>query len=201
MENSPIFIIKSLQYLDYQEINLEVHPGEIISISGESGSGKSLFMKAIIDLIPTSGEIMFGAISRSTVPAYIWRRKIAFLPTESFWWGDSTKEQISAIENSLLKQLSFNSEIYDKPIHNLSTGEKQRLAFLRVICKRPDVLLLDEPTTSMDPENAQKVERLILDIANSNNTPIVLVSHDVEQRDRLATRHFKIENKTLIPLQ
>lgn len=165
MENFSTFKIESLQYLDYQDISLEINPGEIISISGESGSGKSLFLRAIIDLIPSSGQIKFGGMLRNSTAAHIWREKVAYLPAESFWWGESVGEHISVMDLNLLKQLNFEPDIYEKLIHNLSTGEKQRLAFLRVLHRQPDVFLLDEPTASLDPDNTQRIEALILEIS------------------------------------
>jgi ABC-type iron transport system FetAB ATPase subunit len=199
MDTIPFLRIDSLKYLDYSKISLNLYKNEIISISGESGAGKSLFLKAIIDLIPSSGDISIGNINRNSLPAHQWRKKIGLLATESFWWGDTIGGNIPEIKTERLNALNFKKDIYLKPFHILSTGEKQRLAFLRILENKPEVLLLDEPTASLDSENTAKFENLVLKIVKEQEVAMIIVSHNREQRLRLATRHFKFINQKLIP--
>ncbi len=198
MNNRLALRIQSLKYLDYQVVDLEIAPGEVVSVTGKSGSGKSLLLKAIIDLIPSSGEIFLGSTCRSQIQANIWRKRVVYLPTENYWWGESLEEHFLDLDHKILHRLGFTTEIFKKPVHFLSTGEKQRLAFLRVIQRAPDILLLDEPTSSLDPENTKLIEEQIIRLSNIEGIPIILISHDPDQRLRLATQQYTLINKSVI---
>lgn len=78
-----------------------------------------------------------------------------------------------------------------------STGERQRLALLRLLSNRPEALLLDEPTAALDPKNVAAVETLVADYRREHQVPVLWVSHDPEQIARVANRHFRVEDGRL----
>ncbi len=181
--------IKSLSRLHIGPVNLHLADGEVIAITGPSGAGKSVLLRAIADLDPNEGDLRTQSGARAEMPAPDWRRKVAYLPAESGWWADIVSEHFEKPEAADLASLGIAPEAMGWEVARLSSGERQRLAFLRLLEHRPDVLLLDEPTAPLDGENTALFEsRLQRCIAAG--VSVVLVTHDPAQAARIADRHF-----------
>ena len=185
-------------------INLEIHRGEIFTLIGPSGSGKTTLLRQIDLLdVPTSGEIWYNGvkIGNSEAARLPIRRRMAMVfqkPTvlnttveENVASGlkfrgvrrEETRGQVHAILDMVgLSGFSKRSAL------TLSGGEMQRIAIARAVITKPDVLLLDEPTANLDPENIRIIEELIFRINRKFGTTIVLSTHDMIQGQRLATR-------------
>ena len=159
-------------------------------ISGASGAGKTLLLRAIADLDPHSGEMRLDGIASQDMPATRWRAQLGYVPSESQWWGERVREHFTECPETLLDALGFAGDVVDWYVSRLSSGERQRLALARAVALRPRVLLLDEPTANLDPDNTARVERLVCDYCAREQAAVLWVSHDTEQRQRLATRHW-----------
>jgi ABC-type iron transport system FetAB ATPase subunit len=183
--------IHNLTFRDRGPYSLQIAGGECVGLQGASGSGKTLLLRAIADLDPHGGTMRLEQMECADIPAPLWRKSVAMLPAESFWWQDVVKEHFqnfSAIPKDYLVQLGFVPEVGGWQVSRLSTGEKQRLAILRMLENRPGALLLDEPTASLDAVNITNVEQLLLGYGRDNNVPLLWVSHDPDQLARVADR-------------
>jgi len=89
-----------------------------------------------------------------------------------------------------LDSLGFGKDALTWSVDRLSTGEKQRMAVLRVLANSPDFVLLDEPTANLDPKSVNKVEKLLLDYCHNKPAGLIWVTHDVEQAKRIADKHY-----------
>ncbi|NOQ47141.1 MAG: ATP-binding cassette domain-containing protein [Desulfobulbaceae bacterium] len=173
--------------------DLTIAVGECVGLSGASGAGKSLFLRAIADLDPHEGVICLGSMNCAEVAAPLWRRSVGMLPAESFWWYDHVGEHFTdfnTIAEESLALLGFDHSVQGWQVSRLSTGEKQRLAILRLLQNRPGALLLDEPTASLDAENIGKAEKLLMNYCRETAIPVLWVSHDPEQLLRVADRRL-----------
>ena len=173
-----------------------IAPGQVTGLQGASGAGKILLLRAIVDLDPHQGQVRLGDMAREQVPAPIWRKTVAMLPAESFWWFDAVGDhfQVSgqAIE-ATLQQLGFELDVLNWEVSRLSTGEKQRLAIVRLLQNKPSALLLDEPTASLDAENIERTETLLVDYCRQQQVPLLWVSHDSRQLEKVADDQYYIE--------
>ena len=184
----------------FNSISLTIEPSECICISGPSGSGKTMMLRSIVDLDPHEGKVLLNGLSSDTIRAAQWRKKIGFLPAESQWWHDKVGDHFHTVKNELLQALDFDSEVMKWSVSRLSTGQKQRLALIRLLCNNPEVLLLDEPTASLDPENIKRAEKVIKACQIKYSTSIMWVSHDISQIHRVGDRHFFMNGGTLRPV-
>ncbi|MBT4932506.1 MAG: ATP-binding cassette domain-containing protein [Rhodospirillaceae bacterium] len=186
--------IRNLAGTGIGPIDLKLAGGEVAAITGASGAGKSLLLRAIADLDPNEGEIMLDGEERSTMPAPNWRAQVAYVAAETSWWaervGDHFEEKRSATQ--LLEQVGLGESVLDWSIPRVSTGEKQRLALVRSLVGKPRVLLLDEPTSALDATNRQLVEQLLIGRLGEG-TSIIIVTHDPEQAKRLKAKRYHLE--------
>ncbi|MCP5196923.1 MAG: ATP-binding cassette domain-containing protein [Gammaproteobacteria bacterium] len=188
-----------------QDIHLTIAAGEQLFLSGTSGSGKSLLLRAIVDLDPHGGEVWLGDTPRSRLTPPEWRRQVGLLPTESHWWAETVGEHwpisttCSRAQERLLAMLGFDSDINDWSIARLSTGERQRLALARLLLNQPRALLLDEATANLDPINRERVETVLEDYRHTHAAALLWVSHDLDQRTRLGRQRLIIREGRLEP--
>ncbi|HPF58227.1 MAG TPA: ATP-binding cassette domain-containing protein [Candidatus Competibacteraceae bacterium] len=187
-----------------RDVHLTLAAGERLFLSGASGSGKSLLLRAIADLDPHRGEVWLDDIPRSRLPPPEWRRRVGLLPSESYWWAKTVGEHWPASTTHLkperlLNMLGFDTDVCGWPITRLSTGERQRLALARLLLNQPQALLLDEATAHLDPVNRSRVETVLEDYGNICNAALLWVSHDPEQRARLGGRRLVIRKNRLEP--
>lgn len=187
-----------------KDIDLQVAAGECVCLSGTSGSGKSLLLRAIVDLDEHDGEVYLGERLCSEIPADQWRGSVGLLTTESFWWHDTAEEHfhhddlLEVIpDTDCLTRLGLSAPILQQHISQLSSGERQRLALLRLLANQPEALLLDEPTASLDPDSIHAVESLIKKYQQHTQAAVIWVSHNAAQISRVADRHFVIERGTV----
>ncbi|KUJ74287.1 ABC transporter [Thiomicrospira sp. XS5] len=173
---------------------------EILMVSGVSGSGKSLLLRALADLEAHSGQAWLNLEEQAAFPSPVWRRRVMWFPAETAWWEDAVLAHYppAAIENdqawllSGLSALGLSKSILKQPVAALSSGEKQRLALLRGLAFRPKVLLLDEVTANLDPNTTLAVEALVQAYLAEVGGCAVWVSHDPAQSERLASRQLTL---------
>lgn len=180
-----------------EQVSLDIAPGEIVCLSGESGSGKTRLLRAIADLEPHAGEVMLGPDRRSAVAAHCWRGWVMLVPAESSWWADRVIEHFLDPVPDSLAAFGFGEEVLGWEIARLSSGEKQRLAVLRALSHEPRALLLDEPTANLDPDTTRAVEAWLRQYAHARGLPVIWAAHDHGQIERVADRHFMIRGAQL----
>lgn len=171
---------------------------ECVSLSGSSGAGKTLLLRAIADLDQHQGQVFLDDKECNDFGGSDWRRHVGLLPAESQWWSDKVGEHFMQTDYELLARLGFDKEVMQWQVNRLSSGERQRLALVRLLSLHPSVLLLDEPTASLDPVNVQRVEAVIQEYRSRNETAVLWVSHDPQQISRVADRGLYINNGQLL---
>ena len=191
---------------------LEIERGEIFSLVGPSGSGKSTLLRLLNFLEePTSGSLEFeGAVYRPGMymPLELKRRvtmvfQSPMLLNSSVWdnvtYGLRLRGQRNAhqLVQEALEEVGL-AHLARQRARALSGGEAQRVALARAIVLRPDVLLLDEPTANLDPYNVGLIETILSRVNAGHQTTLVLVTHNVFQAKRLATRvAFLLDGKVI----
>jgi ABC-type iron transport system FetAB ATPase subunit len=181
--------IHDLTWHDRRLALLEVPAGECVSVTGPSGSGKSRLLRAIADLEPNEGRVEAFGVDREETPAPDWRRLVMYLAATSGWWADTVAPHFEAPEAApaLIEAVCLPADSPAWQVAHLSSGEKQRLALVRALLLSPRVLLLDEPTASLDSEAAAAVETVI-QAQLGDGACALLVTHDAAQARRLASR-------------
>lgn len=172
--------------------------GACLGLSGASGAGKTLLLRAIADLDPCSGAAALNGRSRADIPAPQWRRRVVYVAADAGWWAASVGEHFTdhAGAAALLAALLMPETALSWPVGRLSTGERQRLALARALSLRPDVFLLDEPTSGLDPEATNAAETLLRKEL-ARGVAMVLVTHDRAQADRLAAVRMTMDRGVL----
>lgn len=200
-----------------KDLNLNIAQNEIICIMGSSGCGKSTFLSALNGFLEQkggrySGEILFKGENIKTKDEIWLRRKLAILFQDAtlfpfsvernltyameFYEG-SIKEKQKRVEE-LLKSVNLLDEIsdLDMPASKLSGGQKQRLCIARMLTTKPEVLMLDEPCSSLDMKNVLIIEDLLKSL--SQKYTIIITTHNEEQAKRLGGRIVRIVYKKFI---
>jgi len=190
--------IKGLKTHGIGPLDLDIQKGQCVCLSGASGSGKSLTLRAVADLDPHEGEVALNGDKAAEFGGPEWRRQVGLLPAESRWWHDSVGEHFQQVDETLLARVGFSRDVMQWEISRLSTGERQRLALLRLLGNQPRALLLDEPTASLDRENISRVEALLKAYRQQHDAAVLWVSHDPEQIARVSSRHVMIKDRVLV---
>jgi ABC-type iron transport system FetAB ATPase subunit len=185
--------VENLSFLQRGPYSFEVAAGAVLGLRGASGAGKTLLLRAIADLEPHDGSLWLNQTACEDLSGPQWRQRVAYLPAESLWWYDRVGQHFFTVpETPWLQQLGLDSEVMHWEVSRLSTGEKQRLAILRLLQKRPHALLLDEPTASLDSDSIGRVEKFLLDYLAQNSAPAIWVSHDQAQLERVSVSRMEI---------
>ncbi len=188
----------ALRRLHVGPISLHLDAGECVSISGRSGSGKSILLRMIADLDPHEGDAFLDGQACSKIAAPRWRQMVTYVAAESGWWDDEVGAHFSPDVDlqALLPEVGIAAEASQWPVSRLSTGERQRLALLRALCPANRVLLLDEPTSGLDDTSTSLVEG-VLRRRLALGTAILLVTHDNDQAARMGSRHLELDDSGL----
>lgn len=187
------------------DINLGVREGEVLAVVGPSGSGKSSFLRLLNRLDePTSGTVFLDEVDYRQIPPRELRRKVGMVTQRAFFFPGTVYDNVSfgpqqrgeVLSNDKSEELLIRVGLagYAKrDVANLSGGEAQRVSLARALANSPAVLLLDEPTSALDEAAKFEIESLVRDIINQNQLTCVIVTHDMAQAARMATRVMKIE--------
>lgn len=165
-----------------------------MAITGPSGSGKSLLLRAIADLDPNEANITLHAKPRSDYSPMEWRRRVVYVAAESGWWDESVAAHFPRprLATKWLSALGLSKDTLGWDVRRLSSGEKQRLALIRALAIEPDVLLLDEPTSALDQQSAQKVESVLKGFL-ADGGGLLIVTHDSKQADLFAQQRLQVK--------
>lgn len=178
-------------------LDLDIPAGSCVTLAGPSGCGKTLLLRAIADLDPHGGEALLDGISQLEMSAPEWRRRVGMLPAESHWWRERIGEHMAGNPGDLLRSLGLPDDSLDWEVSRTSSGERQRLALVRLLSRSPRALLLDEPTANLDRHSGQLVESLIREHCRHTGTPVLWIGHDPEQRRRIGDRGWLISGSGL----
>lgn len=193
----PLLRVAGLRIHGVGPIDLAVAAGECVCLFGPSGAGKSVFLRAIADLEPHAGQVWLAGAEMATFRPDEWRRRVGLLPAESHWWHDRVGGHFRDPDRALLAALGFGPEVLEWEVTRCSTGERHRLALARLLENRPRVLLLDEPTGSLDPAGVERVEAVVGDYREREGAAVLWVSHDPAQGRRVAGRCGRIHDGRL----
>jgi putative ABC transport system ATP-binding protein len=180
--------VEDLQGEHAGPFSLAVAPGGCLAVTGPSGAGKSLLLRMVADLVPNRGMVWLDGAARSAMAAPVWRRRVAYGAAEPGWWRERVGEHFAVFPEAEARRLGLPADVVGRRVADCSTGERARLALLRLLALRPAVLLLDEPTGALDGETTLAAEGLIADALRAGAAAI-LVTHSPEQAARLGTAH------------
>jgi energy-coupling factor transport system ATP-binding protein len=202
----PVITIKNLRFgYSKQEvlhsISLDIYKGEALAIVGQNGSGKTTLMKLLAGLrLPTSGTIEFmGKDTRDVLKlgqvGYVFQypehQFVTNTVEDELLLGlhsiNTPEEQANSIVEELLRIFHLEDKKKQSP-YFLSMGEKRRLSVATMLSTRPDVLILDEPTTGLDRKDTENLMSLLKKFVHERGITVIQVSHDMEQVAEFASR-------------
>ena len=201
---------KSLQHKKIlNNITFDVKKGEILTLVGPSGGGKTTLLRCLNRLIePDQGIIIFESKDITTISPTKLRKDMVLVPQENAMFPGSVKDNISLalhihhmydeqrIHNSL-NDTGLANTFLNKKADQLSGGEKKRVSLARALALSPKMLLLDEPTTGIDPKNLETVEQRIISFSKQRNLTVIWVTHDIDQAKRVSNRIANIKQGTI----
>jgi UDP-glucose/iron transport system ATP-binding protein len=179
-------------------VTATVHEGEVLSIVGPSGAGKSTLLRTVNRLVePTSGEIFLDGVPTRALDPLELRRRVGMVFQLPALFGASVADAVlyglclvgrSADAGRLLESVGLEASLGPRDPQSLSVGQQQRVSIARALALEPEVLLMDEPTSALDLAARQRVEALIGELNARLNLTIVIVSHALDQVERVANR-------------
>ena len=191
-------VLKNLCVGTLSNVSLTVPGGQVVCLSGPSGSGKSRLLRAVADLEPHGGTVSVADTCQEDLPAHQWRSRVVMVPADSQWWFDEVGGHFpDHVKADLPSALGFPPEVLEWSVSRLSSGERQRLALWRALLLEPEVLLLDEPTANLDNDSAEAIETWLLEEIRRRQTAVLWVAHDVGQIHRVADAHYRIIGTSL----
>jgi len=189
--------IENLCFFERGPVDLRVEGSECIGITGPSGIGKSLLLRAVADIDPHTGFVFLNGIEAGHIKAPEWRKMVGLMPAESSWWYETVGEHFDRLDQGSLDGLGFEEDVKGWEVNRMSSGERQRLALLRLLANQAAVLLLDEPTANLDSKNVDLVEQYLSDYGRKHDSSLIWVSHDMDQLKRVADRCYYMEHSSL----
>jgi ABC-type methionine transport system ATPase subunit len=170
--------------------------GGISCVVGPSGAGKSTLLRAINRLIePTSGEVYLDGEPTSGMDPLLLRRRVGMVFQLPALFGASVEEAIlygarlagqDVDAGRLLEMVGLDVSFGGRDPQSLSVGQQQRVSVARALALEPEILLMDEPTSALDEAARRRIEELVRELNASLGLTIVVVSHHLDQVERLA---------------
>nr|WP_253489832.1 ABC transporter ATP-binding protein [Methanocalculus alkaliphilus] len=210
----PDLCVKSLSLIlqdrpIFSNVSFSIRKGDRIAITGSSGSGKSLLLRCLNQLIPYSGgEIqLYGRDIRSFPPEII-RRTIMLMPQIPVFFPGNVHENLSLPfsfkahqklrypdPTDIIESLGLSSDILSSYPEQLSGGERQRIALVRALMLDPPILLLDEPTSALDRDSASLIVHKLDELADAGSA-IIVITHDLALYNR-SDKRYRLESGSL----
>lgn len=189
-----------------QHVSFAADKGEFVGIAGPSGSGKTSLLR-IMNLLhsPTTGTIFYNGQDSMRYDPTRLRREIGYVLQKPYLFEGTVRDNLEypyLIWNekpdeaeiiAYLNKVNLAPAILDKRGSEMSGGEQQRVTLVRSLLAKPEVLLLDEISTSLDEENTFIIERLIQEEREARNTTVFFISHNKAQLRRLARKILYLE--------
>jgi len=191
--------------------SLTVEGGEILAIVGPSGAGKSTLLRLLNFLEPpSSGQLWFAGEAAPVQPPLTLLRRVTTVFQRPLLLNRSVRGNVAyglqlrgergeGQVEAALNRVGL-TDFADRPARALSGGEMQRVALARALVLNPDVLLLDEPTANLDPYNVGLIETIVRNQNETQQTTVVMVTHNIFQARRLAHRTGLLLNGELVEL-
>jgi len=198
------------------DVTLKLARGECVAILGQNGSGKSTLVRLLSTLLlpDGGGATVFGydvvrdgkavrrLVNRVSVEASFFKK---MSPSENLHYAarfygmtvSETRDQIPLI----LERVGFPSDRRGEPMENLSRGMQQKVALARALLTSPVLLLLDEPTTGLDPRSKLEVQEFIREMRSVHDSTILLCTHDLDEAEALAERVGILDAGRLLALE
>jgi tungstate transport system ATP-binding protein len=181
-----------------REVNLSVYPGERVALIGANGSGKSTLLRLLHGLAePSAGRLQRDARCAQAMlfqRPHLMRMPVLANIALGLWLSGTTWSQALAHARTALTRVGL-ADLALRNARTLSGGQQQRVALARAWALSPHVLLLDEPTASLDPHAKREVEALIHEFAHQSlDMTLVFASHNLGQVKRLASRVIYLEH-------
>jgi ABC-2 type transport system ATP-binding protein len=206
---------KREEVIALKDIDLRVERGEVFGVLGPNGSGKSTLIRLVSTLLlPDSGKIrVFGhdiehdpfavkrLINRVSVDAAFFKK---FSPIENLMYaarlyGMDPGEARTRMR-AIMKRLGLKEETFHHPMEHMSRGMQQKVAVARGFLTSPILLLLDEPTTGLDPHSKRDVQAFVREIRETHDATVLLTTHDMGEADRLCDRIAIIDEGRIVAL-
>jgi len=196
-------------------VSFSVPRGECFGIVGPNGSGKSTLIRIMATLIiPDEGRVsVFGHdvirdplavrrfINRVSVEASFFKKLSAWenLAYAARLYGVPMKHARARVD-SIMTQMGFDTSRMDRSLSDLSRGMQQKVAIARALLTSPSLLLLDEPTTGLDPVSKEQVQGFVENVQEQHDATILLTTHDMEEADRVCNRIAVIDQGKFVAL-
>jgi ABC-2 type transport system ATP-binding protein len=197
-------------------VSFTMERGETVAILGQNGSGKSTLVRLLSTLLlPDGGSAsIFGhdvvaeqravrrLVNRVSVEASFFKKMSSAenLSYAARYYG-MTARQTRDLIPEILERVGFPSDRRDEPMESLSRGMQQKVALARALLTSPVLLLLDEPTTGLDPRSKLEVQDFIREIRSSHDSTILLCTHDLAEAETLAERVGILDRGRLLALE
>jgi ABC-2 type transport system ATP-binding protein len=198
-----------------KDVSFTMKRGETVAILGQNGSGKSTLVRLLSTLLLHDGgsAVIFGhdvsrepravrrLVNRVSVEASFFKKMSAAenLSYAARYYGMTAKQTRGEIPR-ILDRVGFPSDRRNESMENLSRGMQQKVALARALLTSPVLLLLDEPTTGLDPRSKQEVQNFIREIRQMHEATILLCTHDLAEAEALADRVGILDRGELIAL-
>src|SRR5437868_2940784 len=197
------------------DVTFDVPRGEIFGILGANGSGKSTLVRVISTLLlADAGSVqVFGLdvvknelrvkqlINRVSVDAAFFKK---LSPMENLLYAGRLyglgSQQTHSRGLEVLDSLGISKKVAVEPMEHMSRGMQQKVAIARALLTSPVLLLLDEPTTGLDPRSKKDVQRMVLGLREEHDATVVLTTHDMDEADRLCDRIAVLDKGRVIAL-